>query len=150
VFKNRPVGEANFADISVVMMPAEDSIKGLQFVNEVKGGNIPKEFIPSVEKGFREAMLNGPLAGFPLESLKVVLKDGSYHPVDSDSLSFEIAAKQAFRRNAGKCKPVLLEPIMSTEVVTPEEYVGDVISDFNRRRGKWRDGNEIGGKGYQG
>jgi elongation factor G len=136
VFKKQTGGKGKFADIIFELLPAEDGIRGLQFVNEVKSGNIPKEFIPSVEKGFREAMSNGPLAGFPLENLKVVLKDGTYHPVDSDSLSFEIAAKQAFRRFAGKCHPVLLEPIMSTEVITPEEYVGDVISDFNRRRGK--------------
>ena len=136
IFKKQTGGRGKFADIVVELMPAEDGIRGLQFVNEVRGGNIPKEYIPSVEKGFREAMLNGPLAGFPLDSLKVVLKDGSYHPVDSDSLSFEIAAKQAFKRAAGKCNPVLLEPIMAAEVVTPEEYVGDVISDFNRRRGK--------------
>jgi elongation factor G len=136
VFKKQTGGRGKFADIYAALMPAEDSIRGLEFVNEVKGGNIPKEFIPSVEKGFREAMSNGPLAGFPLENLKVVLRDGSYHPVDSDALSFEIAAKQAFRKYAGKCNPVILEPIMSTEVVTPEEYVGDVISDFNRRRGR--------------
>ncbi len=136
VFKKQTGGRGKFADISVSLMPADDGIRGLQFINEVKGGNIPREYIPSVEKGFREAMANGPLAGFPLDSLKVVLKDGSYHPVDSDALSFEIAAKQAFRKYAGKCNPVILEPIMSTEVVTPEEYVGDVIGDFNRRRGK--------------
>jgi elongation factor G len=136
VFKKQTGGRGKFADIYAALMPAEDSIRGLEFVNEVRGGNIPKEFIPSVEKGFREAMSNGPLAGFPLENLKVVLRDGSYHPVDSDALSFEIVAKQAFRKYAGKCNPVILEPIMSTEVVTPEEYVGDVISDFNRRRGK--------------
>jgi elongation factor G len=136
VFKKQTGGRGKFADIYVTLMPAENGVRGLEFVNEVRGGNIPKEFIPSVEKGFREAMLNGPLAGFPLESLKVILKDGSYHPVDSDALSFEIAAKQAFRKHAGKCNPVILEPIMSTEVVTPEEYVGDVIGDFNRRRGK--------------
>jgi elongation factor G len=136
VFKKQTGGRGKFADISVALMPADNGIRGIQFINEIRGGNIPKEYIPSVEKGFREAMLNGPLAGFPLESLKVVLKDGSYHPVDSDALSFEIAAKQAFRSHASKCNPVLLEPIMSTEVVTPEEYVGDVISDFNRRRGK--------------
>jgi elongation factor G len=136
VFKKQTGGRGKFADISVAMMPTENGVKGLEFVNEVKGGNIPKEYIPAVEKGFREAMSNGPLAGFPLESLKVVLKDGSYHPVDSDALSFEIAAKQAFRKYAGKCNPVILEPIMLTEVVTPEEYVGDVIGDFNRRRGK--------------
>jgi elongation factor G len=136
VFKKQTGGKGRYADITVELMPAEDGIRGLQFINEIKGGNIPKEFIPSIEKGFTEAMSNGPLAGFPVDSLKVILKDGSYHPVDSDALSFEIAAKQAFRRFAGKCHPVLLEPIMSTEVVTPEEYVGDVISDFNRRRGK--------------
>jgi elongation factor G len=136
VFKKQTGGKGKFADITIELSPADDGIRGLQFVNEIKGGKIPKEYIPSVEKGFREAMSNGPLVGFPLDSLKVILMDGSYHPVDSDALSFEIAAKQAFRRFAGKCNPVLLEPIMSTEVVTPEEYVGDVISDFNRRRGK--------------
>ena len=136
IFKKQTGGRGKFADITVELAPADDGIRGLQFVNQIRGGNVPKEYIPSVEKGFNEAMLNGPLAGFPLDSLKVILKDGSYHPVDSDSLSFEIAAKQAFRRAAGKCNPVLLEPIMAAEVVTPEEYVGDVISDFNRRRGK--------------
>ncbi|MGD0581852.1 MAG: elongation factor G [Bacteroidales bacterium] len=136
IFKKQTGGRGKYADITVELKPADDGIRGLQFVNEIRGGNIPKEYIPSVEKGFSEAMLNGPLAGFPLDSLQVILKDGSYHPVDSDSLSFEIAAKQAFRRAAGKCNPVLLEPIMAAEVVTPEEYVGDVISDFNRRRGK--------------
>jgi elongation factor G len=136
VFKKQTGGRGKFADITVELSPADEGIRGLQFINEIKGGNVPKEYIPSVEKGFREAMSNGPLAGFPLDSLKVTLKDGSYHPVDSDALAFEIAAKQAFRRYAGKCNPVILEPIMSTEVVTPEEYVGDVISDFNRRRGR--------------
>ncbi len=136
LFRKQTGGKGKYADILVELMPADDGIRGLQFINDVTGGNIPKEYIPAVEKGFREAMMNGPLAGFPLESLKVVLKDGSYHPVDSDTLSFEIAAKQAFRRAAVKCNPVLLEPIMSAEVVTPEEYVGDIISDFNRRRGK--------------
>ncbi len=136
LFRKQTGGRGKFADITIELSPTDDGIRGLQFVNVIKGGNVPKDYIPSVEKGFREAMSNGPLAGFPMDSLKVVLKDGSYHPVDSDSLSFEIAAKQAFRRFAGKCNPVILEPIMSTEVVTPEEYVGDVISDFNRRRGK--------------
>jgi elongation factor G len=136
VFKKQTGGRGKYADITVELMPADNGVRGLQFLNKIKGGNIPKEYIPSIEKGFREAMSNGPLAGFPLDSLKVILKDGSFHPVDSDALSFEIAAKQAFRRFAGKCNPVLLEPIMSTEVVTPEEYVGDVISDFNRRRGR--------------
>jgi elongation factor G len=136
LFRKQTGGRGKFADITITLSPADKGIRGLQFVNEIRGGNIPKEFIPSIEKGFREAMLNGPLAGFPVESLKVVLRDGSFHPVDSDALSFEIAAKQAFRRFAGKCGPVILEPVMSTEVVTPEEYVGDIISDFNRRRGK--------------
>jgi len=136
VFKKQTGGRGKFADISFEIMPADDGFKGLQFIDQVKGGNIPREYIPSVEKGFRLAMDNGPLAGFPVESLKVVLKDGSYHPVDSDSLSFEIAAKQAFRNSAKKAHPVLLEPIMKAEVVTPEEYVGDVVGDFNKRRGK--------------
>jgi elongation factor G len=136
VFKKQTGGRGKFADMTFDLSPADINVRGLQFVNEVKGGHIPKEYIPSIEKGFREAMVNGPLAGFPLDSLKVVLKDGSYHPVDSDALSFEIAAKQAFRKFAGKCNPVILEPIMSTEVVTPEEYVGEVIGDFNRRRGR--------------
>jgi len=136
VFKKQTGGRGKFADMTFDLAPADINVRGLQFINEVKGGHIPKEYIPSIEKGFREAMANGPMAGFPLDSLKVVLKDGSFHPVDSDALSFEIAAKQAFRKFAGKCNPVILEPIMSTEVVTPEEYVGEVIGDFNRRRGK--------------
>lgn len=136
VFKKQTGGKGKFAEIEVEIMPAEEGFTGLQFIDQVKGGNIPREFIPSVEKGFKTGMANGPLAGFPLYSLKVVLKDGSYHPVDSDTLSFEIAARQALRNSAHKCKPVLLEPIMKAEVVTPEEFVGDVVSDFNRRRGK--------------
>jgi elongation factor G len=136
VFRKQTGGKGKYADITLELQPAENGFRGLQFLNEIKGGTIPKEFIPSVEKGLRESMSNGPLAGFPMESLRAILKDGSFHPVDSDALSFEIAAKQAFRKIAGKCHPVILEPIMSTEVVTPEEYVGDVISDFNRRRGR--------------
>ncbi len=136
LFRKQTGGKGKFADITVEFMPADDGVPGLTFVNEIRGGNVPREFIPSIEKGFREAMTNGPLAGFPLDSLKVILKDGSYHPVDSDSLSFEIAARQAFRNAAGKCRPVLLEPVMNAEVVTPEEYVGDVVGDFNKRRGK--------------
>ncbi|MDZ7737689.1 MAG: elongation factor G [Bacteroidales bacterium] len=136
VFKKQTGGRGKFADIEVEIMPVEEEFAGLQFIDKVKGGNVPREFIPSVEKGFKTAMLNGPLAGFPIYNLKVVLKDGSYHPVDSDALSFEIAARQALRNAAHKCRPVLLEPIMKAEVVTPEEYVGDVVSDFNRRRGK--------------
>jgi elongation factor G len=136
LFKKQTGGRGKFADITVELMPADDGVPGLTFVNEIKGGRVPREYIPAVEKGFREAMQNGPMAGFPLESLKVILKDGSYHPVDSDLLSFEIAARQAFRHAGSKCQPVLLEPIMSAEVVTPEEYVGDVVGDFNKRRGK--------------
>jgi elongation factor G len=135
VFKKQSGGRGKFADIIVKISPADDGETGLQFIDEVKGGNIPKEYIPSVQKGFKEAMQNGVLAGFPVDSLKVVLVDGSYHNVDSDTLSFEIAAKQAFRHALPKTKPVLLEPIMKVEVVTPEEYMGDVISDFNKRRG---------------
>ncbi|MCF8221644.1 MAG: elongation factor G [Bacteroidales bacterium] len=136
VFKKQTGGKGKFADIEVEIMPAEDEFAGLQFIDKVKGGNIPREFIPAVEKGFNTAMMNGPLAGFPIYNLKVVLKDGSYHPVDSDSLSFEIAARQALKNAASKCRPVILEPVMKAEVVTPEEFVGDVVSDFNRRRGK--------------
>jgi elongation factor G len=135
VFKKQSGGRGKFADIIVKIGPADEGITGLQFIDEVKGGNIPKEYIPSVQKGFTEAMLNGVLAGFPVDSLKVTLVDGSYHNVDSDSLSFEICAKQAFRHALPKTKPVLLEPIMKVEVVTPEEYMGDVIGDFNKRRG---------------
>lgn len=136
VFKKQTGGRGKFADIQVEISPADEGHTGLQFVDMIKGGNIPREYIPSVEKGFKEAMRNGVLAGFPLESLKVTLLDGSYHAVDSDSLSFEICAKQAFRTALKKGKNVLLEPIMSAEVVTPEEYMGDVIADFNRRRGQ--------------
>jgi elongation factor G len=136
VFKKQTGGRGKFADIEVEIGPADEGQTGLQFVDKIKGGNIPREYIPSVEKGFKEAMRNGVLAGFPLESLKVTLLDGSYHAVDSDSLSFEICAKQAFRTALKKGKNVLLEPIMSAEVVTPEEYMGDVIADFNRRRGQ--------------
>ena len=136
VFKKQSGGRGKFADIVVRISPADEGITGLQFISEVKGGNVPREYIPSVEKGFREAMSNGPLAGFPVDNLKVVLLDGSYHAVDSDSLSFEIAARNAFRKATLKARPILLEPIMSAEVATPEEYMGDVISDFNKRRGQ--------------
>ena len=136
VFKKQTGGRGKFADIIFTMEPADDEISGLQFIDEVKGGRIPKEFIPSVEKGFREAMKNGPLASFSLNSVKVTLKDGSYHQVDSDPLAFEMAAKIGFRNAARKAQAVLMEPIMAAEVVTPEEYMGDIISDFNRRRGQ--------------
>jgi elongation factor G len=136
IFKKQTGGKGKFADISFEFAPVEKGGSGFIFINEVKGGNIPREFIPSVEKGFREAMRNGVLAGFPMENLKVTLKDGSFHPVDSDSLSFEIAAKQGFKHALKKGKVILLEPVMKVEIVTPEEYMGDVIGDFNRRRGQ--------------
>ncbi len=136
VFKKQTGGRGKFADIIVKIGPADEGHVGLQFIDEVKGGNIPREYIPSVAKGFKEAMSNGPLAGYPVDSLKVTLVDGSYHAVDSDQLSFELAAKLAFKAAGAKAKPILLEPIMSAEVVTPEEYMGDIISDFNKRRGQ--------------
>ncbi|NPA42934.1 MAG: elongation factor G [Chlorobi bacterium] len=136
VYKKQTGGRGKFADIIFTLEPAEEGKQGLEFVNEIKGGNIPKEFIPSVEKGFKEAMKSGPLAGFEVEGMKVTLKDGSFHPVDSDSLSFELAAKLGFKEAAKKANPILLEPIMKLEVVTPEEYMGDIIGDLNRRRGQ--------------
>ena len=136
VFKKQTGGRGKFADIIVEIGPADEGVSGLQFVDEVKGGNVPKEFIPSVEKGFKSAMANGVLAGYEVQSLKVTLKDGSFHPVDSDQLSFEICARMAFRHACPKAKPVLLEPIMSLEVVTPEDYMGDIVGDLNRRRGQ--------------
>ena len=135
-FKKQSGGRGKFADIQVNISPADEGVEGLQFIDSIKGGRIPKEFIPSVEKGFKEAMKNGPLAGFAMDSLKVELFDGSFHAVDSDQLSFEIAGRQAFKAACAKAKPVLLEPIMHAEVVTPEEYMGDVIGDFNKRRGQ--------------
>ncbi|MBQ6244222.1 MAG: elongation factor G [Bacteroidales bacterium] len=136
VFKKQTGGRGKFADIIVEIGPADEGVTGLQFDNQVKGGNVPKEFVPSVQKGFESAMVNGVLAGYELPSLKVTLLDGSFHPVDSDQLSFELAARMAFRHACPKCKPVLLEPIMSLEVVTPEEYMGDIVGDLNRRRGQ--------------
>ena len=136
VFKKQTGGRGKFADIIVEIGPADEGVTGLQFESAVKGGNVPKEFIPSVEKGFQAAMANGVLAGYEVQSLKVTLLDGSYHPVDSDQLSFELAARMAFRHACPKCGPVLLEPIMSLEVVTPEDYVGEISGDLNRRRGQ--------------
>ena len=135
-FKKQTGGRGKFADIIVILEPADEGKTGLEFIDSVKGGRIPKEFIPSVEKGFKEALRNGPLAGFQVDSLKVTLLDGSFHPVDSDQLSFEICAKQAFRNGGAKAGPKLLEPIMKLEIVTPEEYMGDIIGDLNRRRGE--------------
>jgi hypothetical protein len=137
VYKKQTGGRGKFADIIVRLEPADPDFEGhLQFVDEVKGGNVPKEFIPSVQKGFEKAMNNGVLAGYPLDSMKVTLIDGSFHPVDSDQLSFEICAIQAFKNASEKAAPVLMEPIMKLEVVTPEENMGDVIGDLNKRRGQ--------------
>ena len=137
VFKKQTGGRGKFADIIVRVEPADDDFEGsLQFVDEVKGGNVPKEYIPSVQKGFQTAMKNGVLAGYPVERLKVTLIDGSFHPVDSDQLSFELCAIQAFKKASEKAGPVLMEPIMKIEVVTPEESMGDVIGDLNKRRGQ--------------
>ncbi len=136
VFKKQSGGRGKFADIIFEIGPADEGVQGLQFIDEVKGGNVPKEFIPAVQKGFESAMANGPLAGFGIDSMKVTLKDGSFHPVDSDALSFEICARNGFREATPKCCPVLKEPIMKVEVVTPEEYMGDIIGDLNKRRGQ--------------
>ncbi len=141
VYKKQTGGRGKFADIVFEISPADESFEGegLQFVNEIKGGNVPKEFIPSIENGFKAAMVNGPLAGFKVDSYKIVLKDGSFHPVDSDQLSFELAAKIGFKESAKKASPVIMEPIMKMEVVTPEEYMGDIVGDLNRRRGQVND-----------
>jgi elongation factor G len=137
VYKKQTGGRGKFADMIVRVEPGDPDYEGdFQFVDEVKGGNIPKEYIPSIQKGFQRAMKNGVLAGFPMEHLKVVLVDGSYHPVDSDQLSFEICANLAFKEACAKAKPALMEPIMKLEVVTPEENMGDVIGDLNKRRGQ--------------
>ena len=138
VYKKQSGGRGKFADIIVNVGPVDEDFKegGLQFIDEVKGGNIPKEFIPAVQKGFANAMKNGVLGGYPMDSLKVVLVDGSFHPVDSDQLSFEICALQAYKNACAQAKPVLMEPIMKLEVVTPEENMGDVIGDLNKRRGQ--------------
>ena len=136
-YKKQSGGRGKFADMFVRVEPADPEFEGsLQFINEVKGGNIPKEFIPSIEKGFQAAMKNGVLAGYPVDQLKVTVIDGSFHPVDSDQLSFEICAQMAFKNACVKAKPVLMEPIMKVEVVTPEENMGDVIGDLTKRRGQ--------------
>ena len=136
VYKKQTGGRGKFADIVFTLEPGEEGKPGLEFINKIKGGNIPKEFIPSVEKGFKDSMQNGPLAGFEVDSMKVTLHDGSFHPVDSDSLSFELAAKLAFREASRAAKAVIMEPIMKLEVLTPEENMGDIVGDLNRRRGQ--------------
>jgi elongation factor G len=138
VYKKQSGGRGKFADISIIIGPVDNAEEadGLEFIDKIKGGRIPKEFIPSIEKGFRDSMSNGVLAGYPMDSLKVTLLDGSFHAVDSDQLSFELAAKMAFKEAIPRAKPVLLEPIMKVEVVTPEENMGDIVGDLNRRRGQ--------------
>ncbi len=138
VYKKQSGGRGKFADISIIIGPVDDveEADGLEFIDKIKGGRIPKEFIPSIEKGFKDSMSNGVLAGYPMDSLKVTLLDGSFHAVDSDQLSFELAAKMAFKEAIPRSKPVLLEPIMKLEVVTPEENMGDIVGDLNRRRGQ--------------
>ena len=136
VYKKQTGGRGKFADIVFTIEPVEEGKSGLEFVNEIKGGNIPKEYIPSVEKGFKDAMKNGPLAGFEIDAMKITLKDGSFHPVDSDSLSFELAAKLGFKESARAARAVIMEPIMKLEVLTPEENMGDIVGDLNRRRGQ--------------
>ena len=136
VYKKQTGGRGKFADIVFTIEPGEQGKSGLEFINLIKGGNIPREYIPSVEKGFKDSMKNGPLAGFEVDSMKVTLEDGSFHPVDSDSLSFELAAKLAFKVAAKAAKAVIMEPIMKLEVITPEENMGDIVGDLNRRRGQ--------------
>jgi elongation factor G len=136
LYKKQSGGRGKFADMTFELSPVDEGKEGLQFENEIVGGAIPREFIPSIEKGFKQAMANGVLAGYPVDSLKVRLFDGSYHAVDSDSMSFEIAARSAFRESCRKASPVILEPIMKIEVITPEENMGDVIGDLNKRRGQ--------------
>jgi elongation factor G len=147
VYKKQSGGRGKFADIVFTLGPADEGKVGLEFINKVKGGNVPKEFIPSVEKGFKQAMVNGPLAGFEVDSLKVTLKDGSFHAVDSDALSFELAAKMGFKAVAKSAGAVILEPIMKLEVITPELNMGDIVGDLNRRRGQVNDmGDRAGAK----
>ena len=145
VYKKQSGGRGKFADIVFTMEPAEEGKSGLEFVNLIKGGNIPKEYIPSIEKGFKVAMQNGPLAGFEMDSMKITLKDGSFHAVDSDSLSFELAAKLGYKVAAKAAKAVLMEPIMKLEALTPEEYMGDIVGDLNRRRGQVNDMSDRAG-----
>jgi len=147
VYKKQSGGRGKFADIVFTLEPAEEGKQGLEFVSSIKGGNVPKEFVPSVEKGFKQAMINGPLAGYEVDAMKVTLKDGSYHDVDSDQLSFELAAKLGFKNAAKAAKAVIMEPIMKLEVITPEANMGDIVGDLNRRRGQVSDmGDRAGAK----
>jgi len=147
VYKKQSGGRGKFADIVFTLEPADEGKVGLEFISAIKGGNVPKEFIPSIEKGFKQAMVNGPLAGYEVDAMKVTLLDGSYHDVDSDQLSFELAAKIGFRAAAKAAKAVIMEPIMKLEVITPEENMGDIVGDLNRRRGQVNDmGDRAGAK----
>ncbi|HEX9824992.1 MAG TPA: elongation factor G [Flavobacteriaceae bacterium] len=147
VYKKQSGGRGKFADIVFTLGPADEGKTGLEFISEIKGGNIPKEFIPSIEKGFKQAMVNGPLAGYEVDAMKVIVTDGSYHDVDSDQLSFELAAKIGFKVAARAAKAVIMEPIMKLEVLTPEENMGDIVGDLNRRRGQVHDmGDRAGSK----
>ena len=147
VYKKQSGGRGKFADIVFTLEPAEEGKQGLEFVSKIKGGNVPKEFVPSVEKGFKQAMINGPLAGYEVDAMKVTLTDGSYHDVDSDQLSFELAAKLGFKSASKAAKAVIMEPIMKLEVITPEENMGDIVGDLNRRRGQVSDmGDRAGAK----
>lgn len=147
VYKKQSGGRGKFADIVFSIEPADEGKTGLEFISEIKGGNIPKEFVPSIEKGFKLAMVNGPLAGYEVDAMKVTIKDGSYHDVDSDQLSFELAAKIGFRTAAKAAKAVIMEPIMKLEAITPEENMGDIVGDLNRRRGQVTDmGDRAGAK----
>ena len=147
VYKKQSGGRGKFADIVFVMEPGDEGQIGLQFESVIKGGNVPKEFVPSIEKGFKEAMKNGPLAGFEMDAMKITLKDGSFHPVDSDQLSFELAAKMGYKAASKAAGAVIMEPIMKLEVITPEENMGDIVGDLNRRRGQVSDmGDRNGAK----
>jgi len=147
VYKKQSGGRGKFADIVFTLEPAEEGKQGLEFISSIKGGNVPKEFVPSVEKGFKQAMINGPLAGYEVDAMKVTLKDGSYHDVDSDQLSFELAAKLGFKNAAKAAKAPIMEPIMKLEVITPEANMGDIVGDLNRRRGQVSDmGDRAGAK----
>jgi elongation factor G len=145
IYKKQSGGRGKFADIVFTIGPADEGVQGLQFASVIKGGNVPKEFIPSIEKGFREAMLNGPLAGYEMDSMKVTLRDGSFHAVDSDALSFELAARMGYKASAKSAKAKIMEPLMKVEVLTPEENMGDIVGDLNRRRGQVNDMSDRAG-----
>ncbi|AOW18752.1 translation elongation factor G [Polaribacter vadi] len=145
IYKKQSGGRGKFADIVFTIGPADEGVQGLQFESVIKGGNVPREFVPSVEKGFREAMKNGPLAGYEMDSMKVTLRDGSFHAVDSDALSFELAARMGYKASAKSAKAKIMEPLMKLEVLTPEENMGDIVGDLNRRRGQVNDMSDRAG-----